>query len=636
MGVGFQMRLTIPIGACALCCVVASPATAQQLASADQQPDLSNLSIEQLAQIKVTSASKQAEPLSSAPAALYVITSQDIEDSGATSLPEALRLAPNLNVQQVTASQYAIAARGFNGLQAGNKLLVLIDGRSIYTPLADNVIWELHQPLLEDIQQIEVISGPGGTLYGPNAVNGVVNITTKSAVDTIGALLRGTAGADERTAAARYGFSLGSAGAMRVYADYDDREGLPQGIGADIDDHSRSWQGGFRSDFGAAADKFTVQGDLFHSTDDLFAGDHTNAHNLLGRWTHAFGQSTSFQFQSYYDWYKSDVTEVEQSLATFDNEAQLNLTTGAHQIVAGAGVRTTEDRFVNGLNAFELDPQSRRLWVYNVFAQDRFNLTSDLALIAGVKLEKSSFVGWQVLPNLRLAYQPSPSTLFWAAVSKAVRTPSRIDRQLELLPLVPPSTDFVSEKLVALEAGYRGQPASWLSLSVSAFYNFYDDLRTTESLTSQLFPIELLNGRKGMTYGIEAWGKAQVAPWWRLSLGATTLHKNFHVIDDRIDIQPRNSLGADPHWQVIGSSDMDLTRKLKLTLDVRGVGPLDLPPHVPGYVEAGGQLGYDVNSRIELFLAGRNMLHETHEENGDPGSAQLANRSIYAGTRLRF
>ena len=149
-------------------------------------------------------------------------------------------------------------------------------------------------------------------------------------------------------------------------------------------------------------------------------------------------------------------------------------------------------------------------------------------------------------------------------------------------------------------------------------------------------PIELLNGRKGRSYGIEAWGKAQVLPWWRLSLGATTLHKSFHVVDSRIDLQPRNSLGADPHWQVLGSSDMDLTSKIRLTLDVRGVGPLDLAPEVPGYVEAGGQLAYDLNDRVELFVAGRNLLHRTHAENGDPAASQVAHRTVYAGTRLRF
>lgn len=603
-------------------------------ARAEEQPDLANLSIEQLAQIKVTSASKQAEPLSEAPAALYVITDKDIERSGATSLPEVLRLAPNLNVQQIDASQYAIAARGFNGLQAGNKLLVLIDGRSIYTPLADNVLWQLHQPLLEDIQQVEVISGPGGTLYGPNAVNGVVNVTTKNAQDTIGALVRATAGPDERTAAARYGFALGSAGAMRVYADFDNRDGLPA-LATPIDDHARSWQGGFRTDLGGEADNFTVQGDIFHATDEALAGNHANAHNLLGRWSHVLGPSASFQLQSYYDWYDSDISLVRESLSTFDNEAQFNFSGGPHQLVAGAGIRRTHDLFINNLNAFEVEPQSRSLWVYNIFAQDRFNLTPDLSVIAGVKFERSSFVGWQVLPNFRLAYQPSSKSLLWAAVSRAVRTPSRIDRELQLLPLLAPSTHFDAEKVTALEAGYRGEPASWLSLSVSFFYNFYRDLRTTEFSPGGTLPIQLLNGRNGTTYGVEAWGKAQLTPWWRLSLGATTLHKHFHLIDGRVDLQPRNSLGADPRWQVVGSSDMDLTSKLKLTLDVRAVDHVDLPPAVPGYVDAGGQLGYYLTDAVELFVAGRNLLHRSHLENGDP-SAQLAKRSIYAGTRLRF
>ena len=603
-------------------------------ARATDQPDLSNLSIEQLAQIKVTSASKQAEPLSSAPAALYVITAQDIENSGATSLSEVLRLAPNLNVQQIDASQYAIAARGFNGIQAGNKLLVLIDGRSIYTPLADNVIWQLHQPLLEDIQQIEVISGPGGTLYGPNAVNGVVNVTTKSAQDTIGGFVRGTAGPDERTAAARYGFSVGSSGAMRIYGDWDNRDGLPAAA-SPIADAYRSWQAGFRSDFAGEADHFTLQGDLFHATGDQSGGDTANAHNILGRWSHVLGPSATFQLQSYYDWYDTDVTLVRNSLSTIDNEAQLNLTSGPNEIVAGAGVRRTKDLFINNLNPFELDPESKTLWVYNIFAQDRFSLSPKLSLIAGVKLERSSFVGWQVLPNLRLAFQPNPRTLLWAAVSRAVRTPSRIDRDLEFLPFVAPSTQFDSEKVTAFEAGYRGEPASWLTFSLNLFYNRYGDLRTTEVTPLPGNPIELLNGREGSTYGVEAWGKAQLTQWWRLSLGATTLHKNFRVVDSRVDLIPRNSLGADPRWQVVGSSEMDLMPKLRFTLDVRGVGPLDLPPDVPGYVDAGANLAYALTDRMELFIAGRNLLHHTHLENGDP-AAQLVKRSLYAGTRLRF
>ena len=605
-------------------------------ASAEEQPDLSDLSIEQLAQIKVTSASKQLEPLSRAPAALYVLTGQDIEDSGVTSLPEALRLVPNLNVQQVDASQYAISARGFNGVQAGNKLLVLIDGRTVYTPLGDSVIWNLHQPLLEDIQQIEVISGPGGTLYGPNAVNGVVNITSKSAEDTIGTLIRAAAGPEERSAALRQGFAIGRAGAMRVYVDWHDREGLPAAFGGPIDDDYRSWQTGFRTDFGLGGDHLTVQGAYFHSDADTAPDDGANAFHLLGRWSGVLGDSASFQVQSYIDWYKRKFVLVQDSLATFDNQAQLNLNSGNHEIVAGAGIRTTRDRFVNNLNQFKLNPESRRLWVYNLFAQDRFSLSPELSVIAGVKVERSSFVGWQLLPNVRVAWQPNDRALLWAAVSRAVRTPSRIDRELEALPLLAQSTDFTSEKLVALEAGYRGQPASWLSFSVNLFYNFYDDIRTTELSPGGTLPIELRNGIEGTTYGIEAWGTAQLTPWWRLSLGGTTLHKDFHVRDGRVDLQPRNSLGVDPRWQVTGRSQMDLTPKLNLTLDVRGVDNLDLPPRVPGYVEAGGQLAYQLTDQVELFVAGRNLLHRTHLENGDPAASQLAKRSIYAGTRLRF
>ncbi|HEY7006173.1 MAG TPA: TonB-dependent receptor plug domain-containing protein, partial [Sphingomicrobium sp.] len=372
--------MRIALGAVALGSMVLWPTRA----SAEEQPDLSDLSIEQLAQIKVTSASKTAEPLSEAPAALYVITGQDIENSGVTSLPEALRLAPNLNVQQVTASSYAIAARGFNGIQAGNKLLVLIDGRSIYTPLADNVIWELHQPLLEDIQQIEVISGPGGTLYGPNAVNGVVNVTTKSAQDTLGGLVRGTAGPEERSVGARYGFLLGGSGAMRIYADWHDREGLPGGIGADADDDFRGWQTGFRGDFGGQTDNFVLKGNLFHATDDLLEGDRLNAHSLNARWSHVLGPNASFQLQSTYDWYKRDVALVRDSLANFENNAQLNVVAGKHEIVAGFGARRTKDLFVNGANGFQVVPNSRKLWVYNAFAQDRYNFTADLSLIAGV------------------------------------------------------------------------------------------------------------------------------------------------------------------------------------------------------------------------------------------------------------
>lgn len=632
------MRLKLAIGACALgpviCCLASGPARAEAVPAADVQPDaLADLSIEQLAQLPVRSASKREEPLSAAPAALYVITSDDIVSSGATSLPEALRLAPNLNVQQVDASQYSISARGFNGLQAGNKVLALIDGRTIYTPLDSSVFWQLHSPLLEDIQQIEVISGPGGTLYGPNAVNGVINITTRDAQDTIGTLVRATAGPDERTAAARHGFALGQSGAVRVYGNWHDDEGLPGGLAKGLQDAYRGWQAGLRSDFVTDVDHFTLQGDVFRDYADTLPGDGANGHNVLARWSRTLGPTSSFQLQAYYDYFKRRFALVDDSLQTGDVEGQFNATLGRHDLVAGLGVRTTHDEFINALNFFQLNPPRKRLWTSNAFLQDHFRVTPQLSLIAGVKVERSSFTGWQVLPNIRVAWQPDPRNLVWAAVSRAVRTPSRIDRQLEAPPFLAPAPDFTSEKLSAVEIGYRGQPTETTSFSINGFVNFYDDLRSTEFIDGAFM---LGNSSQGRTYGIEAWGNAQVTPTWRVALGVSTLWKDLHQKPGHFDFALRNSLGNDPGWQVTGRSDWDIAPRLHLSIDARAVGRIEMNPEIGSYVEAGGQLAYQASEAIELFVAGRNLVHRTHLESNDPGAAQLAKRVVYAGARARF
>lgn len=626
------MRRTL-IGACLLYLAYGSAARASQGVDA---PDLANLSIEQLAQIQVRSASKTEEPLSSAPTALYVITNKDIVDSGATSLPEALRLAPNLQVQRIDASQYAISARGFNGLEAGNKVLALIDGRTIYTPLASSVFWNLNSPLLEDIQQIEVISGPGGTLFGPNAVNGVINITTKDASDTIGGMARVTAGALERNAGLRYGFPIGGSGAVRVYADYHDTEGFPAAPGRpEVDDDYRGWQAGMRSDFGNDGNHFTVQGDLFHSDLDTLPGDNLKGGNILARWKRTLGDSSSFQFQAYYDDFRRELLQTVDSVKTFDGQGQFNVDSGRHHIVAGAGARTTDDLFINDLNVFELVPDSKRLWVYNVFAQDRFSVTSKLDVIAGVKVEKSTFVGWQLLPNLRIAWQPNERNLLWAAVSRAVRTPSRIDRQLEAPGFLLQAPDFTSEKLVAVEAGYRGQPSRSTSFSISGFLNFYDDIRTTEFATDGTPPFQLKNGREGTTYGIEAWATVQVTPIWRLWLGGSTLWKDLRLKPGHIDLAPFNALGSDPNWQVTARSEFDLAPRLQLNLESRAVGHIDQAPELGSYVEVGGRLAYRLTDQLELYLSGSNLLHHKHQESNNQ-AAQLPERSILVGTRVTF
>lgn len=604
-------------------------------ARAQDTQDLASLSIEELSQIEVRSVSKRPEPLSEAPAAIYVITNDDILHSAATSLPEVLRLAPNLQVQQVDARQYAISARGFNGIETSNKLLALIDGRSIYTTLASSVFWELHAPLLEDLQQIEVVSGPGGTLYGPNAVNGVVSITSKDAHDTIGGLLRATAGGNNQTLGVRYGAPIGGSGAFRIYGTAFHREGLPGGAGPDLDDNFKGVQGGFRADFGSDADAFTIQGDIFDTDSDIVSGDGDQGQNILARWTRDLGTRSSFQVQAYYDYFKRRNLLTRDSLETFDVEAQYNGVAGPHEFVAGAGVRTTRDNFINNLNGFHLVPQSRRLWLANIFAQDRIALGSDLSLIAGLKVETSTFAGTELLPNVRLAWQPNDHTLLWSAVSRAVRTPSRIDRQLEFLPLLAQAPDFRSEKLIAFEAGYRGQPTPSTSLSVSLFYNLYDDIRTTEFQPGGKLPIQLMNGLEGHTYGVEAWGTKQLAPWWRVSFGLATLHKDFHLKPGSFDLGARNSLGADPDYQVQARTRLQLSDDVSFDAGLRGMDDLGRTG-IGGYVEADARLGWQVSDHLELYAAGNNLLHRTHAESSDVQRAQLAERSIYLGTRILF
>jgi iron complex outermembrane receptor protein len=613
----------------------AQPARAEDEGKPRDVQDLSNLSIEELARIQVRSASKRDEPIGEAATSIYVITHDDIERSAATSLPELLRLAPNLQVQRVDARQYAITARGFNGIGISNKLLAVIDGRSIYTTLASSIFWELDAPLLEDLQQIEVISGPGGTLYGPNAVNGVISVTSKDSRDTIGGLVRATFGEEEQTLALRYGAAIGPSGAIRVYGNAFHRVGLPAGAGGNIDDDFKGVQGGFRADFGVAADTFTLQGDIFNTDSAVVAGDGDKGQNLLARWTHAAGSGSSFQLQAYYDDFHRRSQLTLDALETFDVESQYVASAGRHNFVIGVGARTTRDDFINNSSAIHLVPESRRLWIVNGFVQDKVALGGHVSLTGGLKVEGSTFAGVQLLPNLRLSWQPNDRNLFWSAISRAVRTPSRIDRQLESLPLLAQSPGFQSEKLVALEAGYRGRLSARTTLSVSLFYNLYDDIRTTEFQPGGALPIQLMNGLQGATYGMEAWATHQVAPWWRLSLGASALGKDFHLKSGHTDLSALASLGTDPDYQVVGRSQMNIGRKVALDVDLRALDDLN-GAHVGGYVEADARLGWRISPKLELYVAGQSLLHEAHAESIDPSRAQRNRRSITGGARIRF
>lgn len=600
----------------------------------DDLQDLSNLSIEELAQLPVRSASKQEEPLSAAPTALYVITADDLHRSNATSLPEALRLAPNLQVQRTNSREYAISARGFNGVETANKMLLLLDGRTGYSTLHSGIFWELHSPLLEDVAQIEVVSGPGGTLFGPNAVNGVINIVHKDATETIGLLARATGGDEERTAAARFGLAIGETAAVRVYANYFDREDLPDGPGADVHDGIRGWQAGFRADAGSDASRFTLSGDIFDNETFLLAGDGNHGHNLLARWRGTAGEDVAFQLQGYYDYFKRRQLLTDDSLETFDFEGQVNLDSGGHAVVAGAGIRTTRDEFINNLNFFAIDPPRKRLWIFNGFVQDRFTLAPGLSVVAGIKLERSSFSGLEVLPNLRLAWQPSDKALLWAAVSRAVRTPSRVDRQLMAGTFLATAPAFQSEKLVAFELGYRGQPGPATAMSVSLFYNRYDEVRSLDS-TNGGFPLRLANDVRGSTYGVEAWGNQQLTNWWRLGAGAALLGKDFENRPGGLDLATFEATGDDPEYQLQLRSQMDLPHGFSLDLGLRAVDGLERTG-IPGYAEAEARIGWRVSEQVELYAMGGDLLHDTHLESGDTDRAQRVERSVRLGARLRF
>jgi iron complex outermembrane receptor protein len=379
-----------------------------------------------------------------------------------------------------------------------------------------------------------------------------------------------------------------------------------------------------------------LQGDIFDTDTGGVPGDGDSGHNLLARWSRAIAENSSLRVQAYYDWFERDFILVHDSLQTFDVDVQYNHRAGAHEFVAGAGLRTTRDTFINNLNAFRLDPPSKRLWVFNAFVQDRISLSPELSLIVGIKGERTSFTGIELLPNVRLAWQPNDRTLLWSAVSRAVRTPSRIDRELANLPILAPAPEFDTEKLIAFEAGYRGQPTDRTSLSVSVFFNVYDDLRSTELSPGGTLPIQLSNGWQGHSYGLEAWSSTQLLSWWRLNLGLATLWKDFELKAGRVDLAGGDSLGHDPEYQLLARSQMEVAPGLQLNTGLRWIGDLEASPGIGDYVEADARLAYRVSETLELFVAGRNLLHRNHAESDDVQRVQLSERSLFVGTRVTF
>ena len=619
-------------------------------ARAEAALDLSDMSIEELAQIEVTSVSKRAEPLSDAAAAIYVITHDDIIRSGATAFPEILRLAPNLQVAQITASHYAVSARGFNG-GAADKLLVLVDGRSIYTPFSSGVNWDLQEVPPDSIERIEVVSGPGGTLWGANAVNGVINIITRKSSDTQGVTAELGGGNTEIRGRLQYGGKIAENLSYRVYAGgFKHWDEDVTGTNAKARDAWHKVQGGFRADWEPASDLITVQGDIYDGSEQQLrtADEDISGRNVLARWTHAMGGGSSLQIQAYYDHIKVSVPDnFTNRLDTYDIQAQHDFSLGNHQIVWGGGYRVLSDDFPTTLSAgqqVQFVPQSRTFKLWNLFLQDSFSFTDKLKLVAGIKIEDEPYTGVEFMPNARLAWAITDKSLLWAAVSRAVRVPSRLDRDVtqhvgSLLAIT--GGDMQPVKVTAYELGYRAQPSTDLSFSISAFYNVYPNLRSAEP-TNGNFPLVFANGMEGETYGLEFWANYRVTDWWRLSGGANWLHKDLRFKPGSFGLGGLQIAGNDPKYQLSLRSAMDLGRNVTLNLDLRRIGALPAPPS-PAYVELNARIAWAASDQLEISLTGSNLLHDYHTEFGTisntlqvgPVGVKIR-RSVFIATRWKF
>src|SRR5213594_3253563 len=616
-----------------------------------QQPDsslsadaLKKLSIEQLMNLQVTSVSKRPERLSQTASAIQVITQEDIRRSGASSLAEALRLAANLQVAQIDSRQWAISARGFNGTTA-NKLLVLIDGRTVYTPLFSGVFWDVEEVPLADIDRIEVISGPGATLWGANAVNGVINVITKDAKDTQGLLLSGGGGSEQRGfGTVRYGGRLGSTVRARIYGRGFDRASTLLPSGQDAADGWHLWQGGFRMDWDAASvNRVTLQGDLYDGRiGQLTAGDvGVSGGNVVAKWSHTISEGSSLAAQLYYDRTHRHIPGTfGEDLDTYDVDVQHAARLGARQdVVWGLGYRLINDRVANSSMLAFLPPGVARQW-FSGFVQDEIALVPNRLHVAlGTKIEHNDYVGFEVQPSGRVNWRPSPSGTLWAAVSRALRSPSRIDREL-FAPAQPPyflagGPGFHSEEELAYELGYRHQRGA-LALSVATFYSRYHGLRSVEQVNPPTpSPAVIANGQYGESYGAEVTADYLITKGWRVRAGHTELRIHIWPNPGSTDTTRGASESQTPDRQFFLFSSLDLPAHLRLDAGMRAIDDITRQ-QVPGYAELNAKLTWQPTPQLDLSLVGQNLLHDRHAEFGAPATRREIERGVYGLVEWRF
>jgi len=646
-------------------------------------PDVTAMSMEDLMNLQVTSVTKHTQKVADAAAAIFVITQEDIRRSGATSIPEALRLVPGLEVARIDQNKWAIGSRGFNG-RFDNKLLVLIDGRSVYTPLFSGVYWNVQDVMLEDVDRIEVIRGPGATLWGANAVDGVINVITKKAKSTQSAVVTAGAGTDERAAGGvRYGGKLGDNTYYRAYTKYFDWGPSSYPSGMTAHDGWDALRGGFRADWTpAGANSLTLQGDVYRSrfnetlTVASLSAPYSNTFpndgkysggNILGRWNHT-SEGSSISLQMYYD----NTTITDHSLfGDHQNILDIDFQHGFHvgdsqQFVWGLGYRSIRDKNDASFTV-SLQPNQVTLNQFSTFLQDEISLVDNrLRLTLGSKFERNEFTGFEIEPNARLLWNLTPNQSMWTAVSRAVRTPALTEEGLRLnSAVIPPGTpsnptpfpavvavfgshQFNSEDLLAYELGYRVQATSNLSLDIATFYNNYSNLRTAEpgtpfvegspAPTDIVIPFVAANKMGGGTYGVELFADWKVLPKWRLVGSYSYLQMNIHKNANSLDPTPDNPNGSSPRHQWYLRSSIDLPKHFEQDTTLRFVDQLP-SLNVPSYYSLDAHLGWRPVTSLELSIGGQNLLNNRHFEfmpdfvNTSP---TVVKRSIFGSITVKF
>ena len=640
------MRGHIAFGLVVLALLSVAPAHAQMLAAAG---DITQLSIEQLANVEITTVSKKAQSLSDVAAAAYVVSQDDILRSGVTSIPEMLRLTPNLEVMQTSPSNYIITARGFNGNNAAqnfpDKLLVLIDGRSVYSPLFSGVYWDMQDVLPENVERIEVVSGPGGTLWGANAVNGVVNIVTRKADDTSGGLLDLGAGNLQSSAALQYGGKLDDDLAYRVYAKDFYARNYDTAAGANAHDGWGKPQGGFRLDWGPDKDLVTLQGDLYGGSEgqSSAANQIVSGGNLTAHWNHPLDGGSTLDTLAYFDRAtRSSADGGSFTINTYNLELQHNFSLGSwNNIVWGAGDRIdvyTIGSRISAASSLIFSPPSRTLNLADLFAEDHIPLGDRVQLSLGLKLENDPYSGITPMPSGRLSWKVGANDLLWAAVSRAVRSPTPFDvdvvEKLGSVTFLKGNAGFLPEDVIAYEVGYRGQLSSSLSLSLSLFQDVYNNLKSIEFSPAGGFPLQWGNDISGNIHGLEAWASYQATDWWRLSAGVNWQHEDLRFVPGASKLLGLSQAGDDPHHQASLRSSIRLSDDLNFDADLRDVGKL-ANPAVPEYVELNSRLGWRVSPTLELSLSGFNLLHARHLEYQTGGGDEIP-RSFFVESRWHF